>query len=397
LHRVRLRRLAIAGVLLASATRGEALARAEELVRVFSHEDPAFDAATARLSVGRDGRVYLSSDRYLLSVAPDGQQKRGLAMSDALHMATAGADGTVATAISHFSHRVALWTRAFSPVGAVTDFLVDDRVGWQSPSDVEAAPSGAFYGIDSNRNRVLRIEAPDRTTATYSLANLGESLVGKSPQLRVWEGGKRFFVLSPIGTLRAIDFDGTLRWSRAVGVTEDPREGWRGGYDVDATGRVYVLGDGSDYVQVFERDGSPGPRVHLDRRPAKGRVSDLRLLGSDFVVKGRDAHELFSVYDARGALRRAVPSDSDEMHLKLSSTLWTAGAPAPVDVTLAAGSQQPARPWRVALRPLGTPEFAELPWHHGEVVAPADAGGLYQLRVSSGLEGGSGTASPRPK
>ncbi len=161
--------------------------------------------------------------------------KEGAEVTYALRMVAANASGVIATANAHFNHSVKLWTRDFRELGSVNDFLVSDQVQWQAPTDVEAGPSGDFYGLDPNRNRIVRVAPPGRLVTTYSLDQLGENLVGKGPQLRVWERGKRFFVLSS-GVLRSVAFDGRILWSLPVRVSEP--DGWRGGLDVDDEGRV---------------------------------------------------------------------------------------------------------------------------------------------------------------
>src|SRR5690349_21296359 len=60
---------------------------------VVSHEDPAFDVASSGLAVGRDGRVLLASDRYVMRMRRDGTERRGAAVTYATAAAAANAAG----------------------------------------------------------------------------------------------------------------------------------------------------------------------------------------------------------------------------------------------------------------------------------------------------------------
>ena len=54
---------------------------------------------------------------------------------------------------------------------------------------------------------------PDRLVTAYPLAGLGEDLTAKLARFRVWEAGRRFYVLCPSGTLRVVGFDGKPLWT----------------------------------------------------------------------------------------------------------------------------------------------------------------------------------------
>jgi hypothetical protein len=361
-------------------------ASGEDLHQVVSLEDPSFDVAESRLAIGRDGRVYIGSSRYVLGVKPDGSDKLGSPVTGAVRMVTANANGVVATANAHFNHSVKLWTSAFQPLGSVSDFLVNDQVQWQSPTDVEAGPSGDFYGLDPNRNRIVRIAPPGRIVTTYALDQLGD-FSGKEAQLRVSEKGKRFFVLSS-GVLQAMAFDGRPLWSLPMRVTYS--DGWRGGFDVADDGRIFVLEDTSDTVQVYDAEGRFTGRLHLQMGQRKSRVSDLRVLRGDVLLKRPDPRELFQVYDGlSGALKRAVLAETEELDVTLPDDPLIAGASVPLRIRFVSARRTQPR-WRAWLRPFGVPWFEEVPLRDGQLVLPADAGGLYQLRISAGDEGARG-------
>ena len=365
-----------------------ATASADELSQIVSLEDPSFDVAASRLAVGRDGRVYLASDRYVLRVEPDGSDRQGHEVTYSLQMVGANADGVIATANAHFNHAVKLWTRAFQELGSVNDFLVSDQVDWRSPTDVEAGASGDFYGLDANRDRIVRVAPPGRMVTTYSLDAIGEDLTRKTPQLRVWERGKRFFVLWG-GVLRAVGFDGRLLWSLPTRVTDGDQR--RGGFDVDDEGRVFVLEDASDNVRIYDAEGRASGERRLKMGDRKGQVSDLRVLRGDFFVKRRDPRELFQVYDgSSGALKRVVLARTEELGVTLPPDPWTAGTPLPVAIRFV--SERRAQPpiWRAWLRPLGVPDFQEMTIRDGQLTLPGDAGGLYQVRISAAAQGARG-------
>jgi outer membrane protein assembly factor BamB len=363
-------------------------ARATALIRYVSREDPLLNVQAARMAVGRDGRVYLRSDKYVLRVDRDGTGKLGGEVTYALTAATANADGVIATGNAHFSHSVNLWSPGFERLGTVRDFLNNDQVEYFAPGDVQAGSGGDFYGLDQNRNRIVRVAAPDRLVTAYSLVGLGEDLTGRIVRFRVWEEGQRFYILGPGATLRVIGFDGKPVWTLKPNVVGDPWSGWRGGFDVDRAGRLLVLEDGSDVVKFFGPTGKPAGELKLRMGQRKGRVSDLQAFGDDILIRRPDPIELFQVYDRMtGGLRRVVRADVEKVTVVLPSEVWTAGESVPVAIAVDAGDRSVRPDFRPWLRPLNSPEFRELPVRDGGMVVPADAGGFYHLRVTPGRGG----------
>jgi outer membrane protein assembly factor BamB len=364
-------------------------AKAKEMTRVISREHPAFDIARSRLAVGRDGRVYLASDHFVLGMEPDGSRKIGGVVTDSLWMAAANADGVIATANAHFNHSVNLWGRDLQPVGGVSDFLVSDEVEFRSPTDVEVGESGDFYGLDPNRRRIVRVAAPGRAVTTYSFERIAETTIRKAYQLRVWERGRRFYVASESGAVYAFTLAGTVLWTLQTSL-RFPYDtyGWRGGLDVDEEGRLFVLSDGDDTVQIYDPGGKAAGGLHLHMGERRGRVSDLRVFGDKVFVKRPDPTELFQVYDRpSGTFRYAVLADAEIFKVSIATDVWTAGTAVPASVqALPSGRPPPAR-WRAWIRPLGVPEFEELPFHDGLVTPPASASGIYQVRISPDVQG----------
>jgi outer membrane protein assembly factor BamB len=369
-----------------------ACSSAAELVRHISREDPLFNVAASRLAVGRDGKVYLASGEYVLRINRDGSGKLGGKVTYAMMMAAANADGVIATANGHFNHSVNLWSPSFAAIGAVNDFLNNDTVEYFSPCDVEAGASGDFYGLDQNRNRIVRVGVPGRIVTTYPLAGLGEDLVRKLAHFRVWEGGKRFYVLCPSGNLRVIGFDGKLLWSIKPTIGGNPWDGWRGGFDVDHAGRLLILEDTADVVKIHDADGKPAGEIRLRMDKRKGRVSDIRVFGEDLLVKRPDPMELFQVYDrTSGDLRRVVQAAVERLRVGFASDIWPAGEKMRLDISLNPGTPDkwpevwPS--WRMWLRPVGDPSYRQLVLKDGEVEVPADVGGFCDLRIGASING----------
>lgn len=359
------------------------------LEQVVSRHDPHFDVARSRLAVGRDGNVYLGNGHghggYVLRVSPDGTETRGGPVGHSFTAVAVGKDGTIATAEAHFAHRVALWGPDFAPLGHVPEFLVNDQVQWNAPSDVVAGPSGDFYAVDQHRLRVVRVVAPNKQAAVYPLDRTGEQTRGGSVGLRVDEANQRFLTAWPSGMVWATGFDGKPLWSvKAKPAGEPP-----GAFDLDDGGKLYLLA-GGDVVKVFDRDGKPDGEVKL-RPDAAGKgkpVTDLRVLGGELIVKRTDPTALFEAYDRTdGKLVRRVPADVEVLTVKYPSAVWTAGKAVQFDLAFDPGSRKTKSNFRVWARPLGVPEFAEWPRQGGKVTPPGGARGLYQVRVTPDARG----------
>jgi hypothetical protein len=373
----------------AAAKTGTAAAGGMELVQIVSREDPAFDIARSRLAIGRNGIVYLASGDYVLSLDREGEHKLGGKVTYATTNVAANKDGVIATANAHFNHCLSLWSPAFEKLGTATDFLVSDQVEWQAPGDVQVGSSGDFFGTDQNRDRIVRVAAPGRMVTTYSLAGTGESFIRKLPQFRVWEPGHRFYILNEKGEIVALDFDGKKLWSIPAGIGGNPWDGYRGGFDVDDAGKLYVMRDTEDAVKIFDPESKPVGQIQLHMGAAKGRIAEMRLFGDDVVIKRQDPVELFQVYDrSTGTLRRAVLADVERLKVRYPGDVWTAGQAVPLTIEFDSGKREIRPQWRVWLRPANTPNYTELALVNGHVTAPAGMTGLCQLKIGAGLQGG---------
>lgn len=363
-------------------------ARAVELVQYISRENPSFDVPRCRLVVGRDGQVYLASHDYVLRVSVDGKDRFGSTVTRALTNVAANRDGVMATAHAHFVHSVRVADPSFNLLGSVDDFLVNDGVGWQAPCDVQAGAGGDFFAMDPNRNRIVRVSSQGRMLTTFSLQAAG-NFAKKLPRFRVWDQGQRFYILTDSGAIKILGFDGKLLGSVPSSVG-GPWEDSRGGFDVDSSGRLYLIEDQSDVIEIYDSEGRPAGSIRLRMGARKGRVSDIGLTETAVVIRRPNPVELFQVYDrATGVFRRVVEADVEQMRVQYSSDTWTAGAFVPIKITFTAAGREIRPHWRVFVRPVNTPEWTERPLRDGAVQIPPDSGGLYQVKVGASVRGGS--------
>ncbi len=359
------------------------------LEQLVSREHPSCDIRNSKLSIGLDGRVYLASSSYVLRLDRDGRNRRGSVIKDATWGIAANKEGIIASANAHFQHSVNLWSPAFKHLGGVDDFLNSDATEYFGPCDVVVGESGAFYAPDQNRNRIVKVSAGAKMAEVYSLKETGEDFVSKLLKLRVWEKGRRIYVLSSrTGKLHVLGFDGKVLWSLDAGIGGDPWGGYRGEWDVDGEGVTYILKNDAESVAMIDRDGKPAGEIRLQLGARKGRITGLRLWGDEILIKQPDLREFFCVYDRRtGAFKSAVSGDVEKLTVRFPSDVWTAGESIPVAIAFDTGPRTIAPRWRVWLRPFNTLRYAELPLKDGKITVPADAAGLYQFKVAPGIDG----------
>lgn len=348
------------------------------LSETVSREHPSFRIARSSLAVGLDGKVYLVCDDkprgYIMRIEPDGTGKTGsLLPAEAVTGVAANAQGIIATSHAHFAHRVCLMDPDFKQIGMVNDFLVNDDVQWDSPSDVQAGPSGDFYAFGANRNRIVRIAPPGRLVTTCPLGATGDDYARQGGRFRVWEEGRRFYVANQKGQVHALDFEGRKLW------TIDARPA---AFDADAQGRLFLIAGGSETVRILGPDGRPEGMIKLDAEARQGQVGNLCVRGDRLFLKRDDPAELFRVYDVKsGALVRAVKGEVERLTVRLPSDVWTAGARVPLDIEFDPGRRKITPAWRVTLSPLNTPERIDMPVADGAVVVAANAAGVYRMHL----------------
>jgi outer membrane protein assembly factor BamB len=360
------------------------------LTQVVSHENPLChpDSGGARLTVGRDGLVYISHggqpNGFVLRLAPDGTGKTGGAIMYCTNGLAANADGIMVSADAHFTHAMNLLDRSFRQYAAFNEIVYGDNVGWDAPRWVEAGAGGDFYGMDQYRNRLVRVSPAGKLVATYPIKADGEKM--PSPQeFRVCEKGNTFYWLAN-RTVYCSGQDGVTRWSVPAPVSGNPWDGFHGGYDVSEDGTLsYIDQKSLTIIQVGPDGKALAPIVLKDAALgdfADGYISDLRIFNGKAIIKRRHPSELFRAYDLRTGTLLAAPQIDFEKLTVTCPDVWTAGATVPFTLTFAVGARPVAPRWRVWVRPVGTLQYRELAWKDGQLQVPTDLAGLYQLKVS---------------
>lgn len=355
------------------------------------------------MSLGRDGLVYLSCGAphvgNVVRLAPDGTELRSGTVGYAVTSIAANAAGDIATAETHLSQWVDVWDKEFTPLGRIGDFLANDTTRFFAPSDVTAGASGDFYAVDQFRSRVVRISTRPAVTRTalHPLALPEMAVDGTEVSLRVCEALSLFVVAWAKGGIRVCSFDGTVRWSLAEVV---PTGRFASAFDVTDSGDLYVHAKGTDGLTVYSLSQQRQTRFRRFVGGADAEITDLRVLDDDRILVHReDPQTLFEVYrrglhkpsptppEPTAVLDHAVPADVERLTVETPSEIWTAGVSVPLTLTHDAG-RWPSRPrLRAWWRPLGVPEYTELPLVDGHVTPPADARGLYHLRVGTDVRG----------
>jgi outer membrane protein assembly factor BamB len=379
-------------------------AGAIEVEQVISRESPAFQPSQARLTLGRDGRVYLCSgapDRqsaFVLCLRRDGSDKIGGSIAYfSTRNVTANADGVMAAAASHSNHKVALYNRKFEEIAAYDQFLANDQVGFGSPRHVEAGDSsGDFYALDDylgqQVQKIVRFNPAGKAVQTYLLPPLAKNEKSR-PEFRVCEKVKAFYVLgdSVSAPIQCIGFDGKLRWTynAGIGFYDDAI---RGGFDVDNDGNLYTIGMYDARVQKISPEGKLLATFALQMEgsqpvAAEAGFHDLRIAGGEVVLRRKHPTELFQVYDLESGKRKHVASIAyEKLAVSFPERVWTAGREVPFAIRLSA-SDRPVRPqWHVWAQPIGAAATRELSWQDGRLQVPADAAGVYQILVTPTLQ-----------
>lgn len=381
------------------------------LTRVISHEDPALKPDRAQRTIGRDGRVYIASGgndgAYILRVDRDGGNRFGGTAVYAIGNATANRDGIIASANGHFAHKIALYDRTLKSTGELADFLNNDTLGWSGPPHVEAGASGDFYGLDHNRDRLVRLDPSGKQLRAYPIPRHPAGHQGQAWDFRVCEKTETFTLLPASGPVFRVGFDGKLRW--ILDGKTDPHvrrgdHGTVGGFDVDENGNLLLLGPYDSVIRIVSPEGKQlGTRsLTGGRAPAKpgqsvGVITGLRVHGEDILVSRRHPTELFSIYDRQtGAHRRTVESQAELLTVRFSDRTWKTGTDVPLTIEQGRDGQvmSTRTAWRVRLRGLDEMEGRDVAWRDGKVTVPAGLGGMYLLRVSPEVRSWQGGNAP---
>ena len=382
--------LCVVGIVAAFKT-ADAVAAEVRLEQVISRESPLFRCASARLTIGRDGFVYITSESqgkgFCLRLSRDGRQKRGGEVVYAIHNGTANDHGVVATANAHFNHSLNLYDGAFQKLAHADDFLVNDQVGWDAPSHVEAGSSGDFFGLDQHRNRVVRVGEDGKVKAVYPVRAPQEQDWGKPTDFRVCEALQSFYWLAN-GQLIRTRWDGTTLWKMAVPVQYRWDVGSYGGFDVDDQGQVSLIDGMGQAVSRFNADSTPLPAIPLsmdELKPVAGTtITALRVFGTDLVLRRSSSTELFQVYDNVSGKRKHVESiEHEQLAVTVPSLVWTCGERIRVGISFHSATTRVAPRFRIWATPFGLSDWTELPRDdQGEALVPTNWAGLYQIKVT---------------
>jgi hypothetical protein len=364
------------------------LVRAEvELTQVISREHPLFVGTGSGLSVGGDGSVYLYSGKdgkgYVLRVRPDGSGKFGGETVYAITGVAANKDGLIATSNAHFSKAVHIYDKDFRLVGKAEGFTGNDTVGWDGPGSVEAGASGDFYALDQHANRVVRIGPDGKIVRTYPIRAESEADRGRlwTYGFRVCEAKSQFYFLAG-NNLVCVGFDGKARWTKPGWNGGNPWDGFRGGFDVDADGRLYVCDGTKRTVVVYDSTGKESGKVEL---AGKEPIAHLRVSGDQIIARSKSATELFRRFSiTEGRDRDGVDITHERLVVRYPSPVWTAGEEVPLILGMHQANPPGLHFW---IRELGTSTFTDLGRAIDKFRAPTRPG-LYQWRLTAGLDGG---------
>src|SRR5262249_17214097 len=216
---------------------------AETFDKVLPHENPLFKPREAHLTVGRDGRVYLSNwgltagrpYGFVLRLNWEGKDKFGAEVLPCWS-ATANKDGVMATARPGYGgHKVPVYDPSFRVRGDVDDFEKD-----YNPGHVEAGAGGDFYGLDTRRRQVVRLSPAARHVKTYPLPDglPKEPRKRSYADFRVCEKTKAFYLVThpdPVARIVCVGFDGKDRWAYDGRIHYGPVgvHRYAGAFDVD--------------------------------------------------------------------------------------------------------------------------------------------------------------------
>ena len=110
---------------------------------------------------------------------------------------------------------MAIYDKEFQKTLAVTDFLVNDQVGWDAPASVEAGAGGDFYGLDQHRDRILQLNADGKIVRAYALPHVDKC---SAQAFRVCEKAQAFYVVRwGRPEVQCLGFDGKVKWERVAG------------------------------------------------------------------------------------------------------------------------------------------------------------------------------------
>lgn len=286
-------------------------------------EKAVFRNESATLRAGQDGRIYLTSDTFLLSARRDGSDIMAAPPGAALVNATANPDGIIAIAHAHFAKNVTLHDGEFDLLGRFSRFA---DAGFRSPGGVAAGPGGDFYALDQGRDRIVRFHPDGIRSGLYEIPRQRAGTAGELARFRVCEKTRTLYVVDRAPAIRCLSIDGPEWKQPCRKLWEVPCEGsleagcelfWGyGGFDVDENGILYVLGKTGTALQRFDPSGRPLREVELEfgelKPTPKEFIRDLQVSQGEVFVKRSHPTELFQRYDlATGGRKGVVAAPTD--------------------------------------------------------------------------------------
>ncbi|MBE7461949.1 MAG: WD40 repeat domain-containing protein [Planctomycetes bacterium] len=372
-----------------------------EMERIESLESLQFDPERAVLRVGRDGRVCLASPKeleqgYVLLMAPDGSNRSGRELGASLHMVTSNARGELGACHHSWQNSgLATYDASGEPVAKSSGKYTQVEAG-------EA--SGDFYF--RRESEIARVAPDGQEVHAYTPPG---ALWGQKPAaFRVHEGSEAFFILAQDRKIHCVGFDGAERWSVPAPFNLHAvlaRCALDLPFDLSSDGTLYVYDAKSCAVQVYASGNEIGgpealgsvklPAEQLGPSPGaeKQGVLQLAVAGSDILIRRRlrtEPGELFQRYELKsGKLLQTVCSQTLRLKAEYTENVWQAGQSVPFTIRAMLGANACAPRWRVYAAPFGSTAWREFPWSNDRLELPADASGLYRLRVTASI-------APRP-
>ena len=282
-----------------------------------------FNCTIATLTVGRDGRVYMTSlgpgnEGQLLRIGRDGTEGELATIGPILYNATANAQGVIGVDCVHFSRRMMLLDRDFGLIGAMIKI---EGFTNASPARVEAGPSGDFYVLDDVADRIVRCRPDGVRCGTYEILREPAGPAGQLRDFRVCEKTRTLYVHNQTGAIRCFSFDSPdwkvrckKLWSIVSPVSWGKPHigGGSGGFDVDEDGTLFVTDKFGENIKRYDVRSRPLPEIRLQlgaQRPSDTErgFRSLSIFRNEVLLKRMHPTELFQRYELpSGKLRKVV-------------------------------------------------------------------------------------------
>lgn len=359
-----------------------------EIEKIISREHHFFNIENTSFTVGKDGNVYFFNpisgrwDGYILKVDLDGKIKTGYAVGyGGTCNATANSECIIAEASAHFRHTITIYDKNFKKLYEISDFLVNDNVGWDSPGHVESGESGDFYGLDQNRDRILRISPKGKIIKIYQIPKFERT---KCYDFRVCENKEKFYLLYWGKGLVCIDFNGNIKWQSS---SISPY------FDVDSEGRIYSIRGDSNIVEIFSEDGSPLNKIKLDIEKSgiqlnQSYIRGLRIYKNEILIHRESKTELFERFNLEsGNFIGKVEIDYEKIKVEFPQLTLFAGEEIPFKIDFYSKSDNKiVNPeFHIYIKPLEGFEYKELVLKDGKIFMPDNLTGIYLLLITPDL------------